>query len=68
MITQVEFVDKCRLYHDGRKEVSFYIVKAGSEEEAKQWVKENVFFQPYVVRSYQGENGHWILEVEEWVD
>jgi hypothetical protein len=68
-IATATFIDKCRISHDGRRELSFYILEAPDEEAVREWVKENVFFQPYILGLWKGErHGLYIAKVEEWVD
>jgi hypothetical protein len=64
---EVRLVDKCRVYSNGRKEVHYYILEAPSEEEARKWIEENVFFQPYIKRLVK-RNKRYTAEVESWVD
>ncbi len=66
-IATVTLVDKCRVSHDGRKEVNLYIFEAPDKQSIEGWVKENVFFMPRILRLYKGER-YWVAEIQEWVD
>ena len=67
---EVTYVGKIRLFHTGRKEESYYILRAPNEEAVRRWVKENVFYQPHIYRIHKliDAEDYFAAHVEEWVD
>ncbi|OMH39930.1 hypothetical protein [Desulfurobacterium indicum] len=66
-VSTVALLDKCCICFNGRKEVSYYIFWADGEEAIKDWIKENVFYEPRIISIHKG-NKYYIAKVEEWVD